>query len=165
MKPHIITTEVLAQFTQVNTSASYVLQFLNGLSSMLSLTFDIDFKNNHMLQFTRKSISAHMNVKPKYEDIWKVGIQFDYWRGKGLNRNLINVVLQTKITSLLTTICSIRPTEMEGKSLRHLVICEQIDKIDLRLQLKTKSELHSHKYQKNRDRFECPIAIFFDWLK
>ncbi|KAA6367946.1 MAG: hypothetical protein EZS28_036525, partial [Streblomastix strix] len=68
MKPHIITTEVLAQFTSVNTSASSTFQFLNGLSSMLSLTFDIDLKNNYMLQFTRKAISAHMIDKPKYED-------------------------------------------------------------------------------------------------
>ncbi|KAA6395507.1 MAG: hypothetical protein EZS28_008960, partial [Streblomastix strix] len=58
MKQHIIITEMLAQFTSVNTSASSALQFLNGISSMLSLTFDIDLKNNRMLQFTRKAISA-----------------------------------------------------------------------------------------------------------
>ncbi|KAA6363145.1 MAG: hypothetical protein EZS28_041327 [Streblomastix strix] len=54
MKPHIIITEVLAQFTSVNTSASSALQFLNGFSSMLSLTFDIDLNNNHMLQLPEK---------------------------------------------------------------------------------------------------------------
>ncbi|KAA6366567.1 MAG: hypothetical protein EZS28_037907 [Streblomastix strix] len=68
IKPHFIITEVLAQFTSVNTSASSALQFLSGLSSMLSLTFNIDLKNNHMLQFTRKAISAHMIVKLQYED-------------------------------------------------------------------------------------------------
>ncbi|KAA6356227.1 MAG: hypothetical protein EZS28_048246 [Streblomastix strix] len=81
--------EVLAQFTSVNTSASSALQFLNGLSSMLSLTFNIDLKNNHMLQFTRKAISAHMIVKPKYEDTWNVGILFDYWIEKGSNKKII----------------------------------------------------------------------------
>ncbi|KAA6387647.1 MAG: hypothetical protein EZS28_016827 [Streblomastix strix] len=74
MKLQIIITEILAQFTSVNTSASSALQFLNGLSSMLSLTFDIDLNNNHMLQFTRKAILAHMIVKSKYEDTWNVGI-------------------------------------------------------------------------------------------
>ncbi|KAA6388604.1 MAG: hypothetical protein EZS28_015870 [Streblomastix strix] len=69
---HISIKQVLAQFTSVNTSASSALQFLNGLYSMLSLTFDIDLKNNHMLQFTRKAISALMIVKPKYEDTWNV---------------------------------------------------------------------------------------------
>ncbi|KAA6353761.1 MAG: hypothetical protein EZS28_050712 [Streblomastix strix] len=165
MKPHIIITEVLAQFTSVNTSASSALQFLNGLSSMLSLTFDIDLKNNHMLQFTRKAISAHMIVKPKYEDTWNVGILFDYWREKGSNRNLTNIELQTKLTSLLMTICSMRPAEIEGISLRHSVICEQTDKVDLRLQPKTKSGLHSHKLPKTKDRTVCPRATFFDWLK
>ncbi|KAA6358051.1 MAG: hypothetical protein EZS28_046422, partial [Streblomastix strix] len=165
MKPHIIITEVLAQFTSVNTSASSALQFLNGLSSMLSLTFDINLKNNHMHQFTRKAISAHIIFKPKYEDTWNVGILFDYWRGKRSNRNLTNVELQTKLTSLLMTICSIRPAEIEGISLRHSVICEQIDKVDLRLQTKTKSGLHSHKLPKTRDRIVCPRAILFDWLK
>ncbi|KAA6311528.1 MAG: hypothetical protein EZS28_056109 [Streblomastix strix] len=78
MKPHIIITEVLAQFTSVITSASSALQFLNGLSLMLSLTFDIDLKNNHMLKFTRKAISAHMTVKPKSEDTQNVELLFDY---------------------------------------------------------------------------------------
>ncbi|KAA6400651.1 MAG: hypothetical protein EZS28_003829, partial [Streblomastix strix] len=165
MKPHIIITEVLAQFTLVNTSASSALQFLNGLSSMLSLTFEIDLKNNHMLQFTKKAISAHIVVKPKYEDKWNVVILFDYWRGKGSNRNLTNVELQTKLTSLLMTIYSMRPAEIEGISLRHTVICEQTDKVDLRQQPKTKSGLHSHKLPKTRDRTVCPRATFFDWLK
>ncbi|KAA6386527.1 MAG: hypothetical protein EZS28_017942 [Streblomastix strix] len=80
MKLHIIITEVLAQFTSVTSSASQALLFLNGLSTMLSLTFVIDLKNNHMLQFTRKAISAHMIVKPKYEDTWNVGILFDFCR-------------------------------------------------------------------------------------
>ncbi|KAA6373562.1 MAG: hypothetical protein EZS28_030909 [Streblomastix strix] len=145
MKPHIIITEVLAQFTSVNTSASSALQFLNGLSSVISLILDIDLKNNHMLQFTRKAISAHMIVKPKYEDTWNVGILFDYWREKGSNRKLTNIELQTKLTSLLMTICSIRPAEIEGISLRHSVICEQTDK--------------------TRDRIVRQRAIFFDQLK
>ncbi|KAA6392719.1 MAG: hypothetical protein EZS28_011753 [Streblomastix strix] len=131
MKPHIIITEVLAQFTSVNTSASSALQFLNGLHSMLSLTFDIDLKNNHMFQFTRKAISAHIIVKLKYEYTQKVGILFDYWRGKGSNRNLTNVELQIKLTSLLMTICSMRPAEIKGISLRHTVNCEKTDKVDL----------------------------------
>ncbi|KAA6361296.1 MAG: hypothetical protein EZS28_043176, partial [Streblomastix strix] len=165
MKPHIIIIEVLAQFTSVITPASSALQFLNGFSSMLSLTFDIDLKNNLMLQFTRKAISAHMIVKPKYEDTWNVGILFDYWRGKGSNRNLTNVELQIKLTSLLMTICSMRPAEIEGVSLRHSVIYEKHDKVDLRLQPITKSRLHSHKFPKTRDRTVCPRATFFDWLK
>ncbi|KAA6397483.1 MAG: hypothetical protein EZS28_006987 [Streblomastix strix] len=165
MKPHIIITEVPAQFTSVNNSASSALQFLNALSSMLSLTFDIDLKNNHMFQFTRKAISAYIIVKPKYEDTRNVGILFDYWREKGSNRNLTNIELWTKLTSLLMTIRSMRPAEIEGISVRHTVICEQTDKVDLRLQPKTKSVLHSHKLPKIRDRTVCPIATFFDWLK
>ncbi|KAA6382761.1 MAG: hypothetical protein EZS28_021709 [Streblomastix strix] len=153
--------EVLAQFTSVNTSASSALQFLNGLSSMLSITFEIDLMNNHMLQFTKKAISGHMIAKPKYEDTWNVGILFDYWRGKGPNRNLTNVELQIKLTSLLMTICSMRPAEIERISLRHSVICEQTDKVDLRLQPKTKSGLHSPKLSKTRDRTVCPRATFF----
>ncbi|KAA6366812.1 MAG: hypothetical protein EZS28_037661 [Streblomastix strix] len=85
MKPHIIITEILAQFTSVNTSASTVLQFFNGLSSMLSLILETDLKNNDMLQFTRKAISAHMIVKPKQIDTRNVGILFDYCREKGSN--------------------------------------------------------------------------------
>ncbi|KAA6378278.1 MAG: hypothetical protein EZS28_026194 [Streblomastix strix] len=165
MKLHIIIIKVLAEFTSVNTSASSTLLFLNGLSTMLSLTFDIDLKNNHMLQFTRKAISVHMIVKPKYEDIWNVGILFDYCRGKGSNRNLTNIELQITLTSLLMTICSMRPAEIEGISLRHSVICEQTDKVDFRLKPKTKSRLHSLKLPKTRDRTICPRATFFDWLK
>ncbi|KAA6376068.1 MAG: hypothetical protein EZS28_028404, partial [Streblomastix strix] len=157
--------EVLVQFTSVNTSASSALRFLNGLSSMHSLAFDIDLKNNNMLQLTKKAISAHMIVKYKYEDTWNVGILFDYCRGKGLNRNLKNIELQTKLTSLLMTICSLRPAEIEGISQGHSVICEQADKVDLQLQPKTKSGLHLHILPKNRDRTVCPRAIFFDWLK
>ncbi|KAA6354561.1 MAG: hypothetical protein EZS28_049912, partial [Streblomastix strix] len=140
LKPHIIITEVLAQFTSVNTSASSALLFLNGLSIVLSLTFDIDLKNNHMLQFTRKAISAHMTVKSKYEDTQNVRILLDYWRGKGSNRNLTNIEQQTKLSSLLLTIY-------------------------LRLQRKTQSGLHSHKLPKTRDRTICPRATFFNWLK
>ncbi|KAA6395160.1 MAG: hypothetical protein EZS28_009318 [Streblomastix strix] len=138
MKPHVIITELLAQFTSVNTSASSALQFLNRLSSILSLTFDIDLKNNHMLQFTRKAISAHIIVKSKYEDTWNVGILFDYWREKGSNRNSTNIELQTKLTSLIMTICSMRPIEIERIYLKYSVICEKNDKEDFRLQPKPK---------------------------
>ncbi|KAA6380092.1 MAG: hypothetical protein EZS28_024382 [Streblomastix strix] len=165
MKQCIIITEILSQFTSVNTSASSALQFLNGISSMFSLTFDIDLKNNHMHQFTRKAISAYKIVKPKYEDTRNVRIQFDYWKGKGSNRNLTNIELQTKLTSLLMTNCSMRPAEIEGISLRHSVICEQTDKVNLRLQPKTNSGLHQYKLPKTSDRIVCPRATFFDWLK
>ncbi|KAA6357589.1 MAG: hypothetical protein EZS28_046883, partial [Streblomastix strix] len=43
-------------------------------------------------------------------------------------------------------------SDIEGISLRHSVICEKTDKLDLRLQLKTKSRLHSLKLPKTRDR-------------
>ncbi|KAA6387032.1 MAG: hypothetical protein EZS28_017440, partial [Streblomastix strix] len=165
MKLHIILIEVLAQFTSVKTSACSALQFLNVLSSMLSLTFDIYLKNNRMLQFTRKAISAHMIVKPKYKDTWNVGLLFEYWGEKGSNRNLTNIELQTKLTSFLMTICLMRPVEIEGISLRHSIICEQTDKLDLRLQPKTKSGLHSHKLPKIRNRTVCLKSTFFDWLK
>ncbi|KAA6397122.1 MAG: hypothetical protein EZS28_007351 [Streblomastix strix] len=157
--------KILAQLTIVSTSASTTFQFLNGLSSMHSLTLDIDLKNNHMLKFTRKAKSAHYNVKPKCEDTWKVGILFDFWREKGSNLNLTNIELQTKLTSLLITNCSMRPAEIERISLRYSVICECTDKVDLRLQPKTKSGLHSHKLPRTRDRIVCPIKIFFDWQK
>ncbi|KAA6369926.1 MAG: hypothetical protein EZS28_034546 [Streblomastix strix] len=165
IKQQIIITELLAQLTSVNTSASSAFQFLNELPSMLSLTFDIDLKNNHMLQFTRKAFSAHIIVKPNYEDTWNVGILFDFCKGQGSNRNLTNIEFQTKLTSLLMTICSMGPAEIEEISLRHSVICEQTDKVDLRLQPKTKSGLLSHKLPKIRDRIICPRATFFDWLK
>ncbi|KAA6391550.1 MAG: hypothetical protein EZS28_012920 [Streblomastix strix] len=58
-----------------------------------------------------------------------------------------------------------RPAEIDGISLRRSVICEQTDKVDLRLQPKTKSGLHSHKLPKTRERTACSRAIFFDWLK
>ncbi|KAA6366431.1 MAG: hypothetical protein EZS28_038043 [Streblomastix strix] len=58
-----------------------------------------------------------------------------------------------------------RPAEIEGISLRYSVIYEQTDKVDLRLQPKTKSGLHTHKLPKTRDRIVCPRATFFDWLK
>ncbi|KAA6379095.1 MAG: hypothetical protein EZS28_025380 [Streblomastix strix] len=165
MKQHTIITETLAQFTLVNTSASLALQFLNGLPAMQSLTFEMDLKNNRILQFTRKAISAHMIIKSKYEDAWNVGILFDYWREKGSNRKLTNIELLTKLASYLMTICSMRPAEIKGISQRHSTICEESDKIDLRLQPKTKSGLHSYKLPKTRERTICPKATFFDWLK
>ncbi|KAA6364207.1 MAG: hypothetical protein EZS28_040266 [Streblomastix strix] len=58
-----------------------------------------------------------------------------------------------------------RPAEIEGISLRYSVICEKPGKIDLRLQPKPKSGLHSHKLPKARDQIMCPRATFFDWLK
>ncbi|KAA6384842.1 MAG: hypothetical protein EZS28_019631 [Streblomastix strix] len=84
---------------------------------------------------------------------------------KGSNRNLTNIELLTKLTSFLMTICSMRPAEIEGISLRLPVICEKTNKVDLRLQPKTKSGLHPHKLPKTRDRIICPRATFFDWLK
>ncbi|KAA6390522.1 MAG: hypothetical protein EZS28_013953 [Streblomastix strix] len=82
MKQYIIITVVLAQFTSVYTSAISALQFLNGISSMLSHTFNIALKNNHKLQFIRKAIATYLIVKPKYEDTWNVGIPFNYGIGK-----------------------------------------------------------------------------------
>ncbi|KAA6395627.1 MAG: hypothetical protein EZS28_008851 [Streblomastix strix] len=165
MKPHIIKIEALAQFTSVNTSESTALQFLNGLSSVDKLKFDIDLKNYHMFQFTRNVFQAHKIVKPKYEDTWNMVILFDYWRGKGQNRNLTNIELQTKLTSLVMTIYSMKPAIIEGLALRHSVISEQTDKVNQRLQPKTKSELRSHKLPTTQDGTIYQKAIFFDWLK
>ncbi|KAA6374057.1 MAG: hypothetical protein EZS28_030416 [Streblomastix strix] len=50
---------------------------------------------------------------------------FVYWRRKGSNRNLTSIELQTKLTSLLTKICSKRSTENEGMSLRQLMFCQK----------------------------------------
>ncbi|KAA6374683.1 MAG: hypothetical protein EZS28_029790 [Streblomastix strix] len=58
-----------------------------------------------------------------------------------------------------------RPAVIEGISLRHLVICQNTDKVDLRLLPKQKSGLHSLKLPKIRDRTACPRTTFFDWLK
>ncbi|KAA6400191.1 MAG: hypothetical protein EZS28_004291 [Streblomastix strix] len=58
-----------------------------------------------------------------------------------------------------------RPAEIEGISLKYQVICKQTNKVDLRLQPKTKSGLHSHKLLNITDQNLCPRAIFFDWLK
>ncbi|KAA6393999.1 MAG: hypothetical protein EZS28_010478 [Streblomastix strix] len=160
MKLYIIITEVQTQFTSVNTSASSALKFLDRLSSMHSFTFDINLKNNDLLHYIRKAISAHMIVKPKYENTWNVGILFDNWRGKGSNRNLKNTELQTILTSLLMTIYLMRPAEIEGISLRHSVICEKTDKKDLQLQPKIMSGLHSHKRPKTKDQTICPRATF-----
>ncbi|KAA6370869.1 MAG: hypothetical protein EZS28_033604 [Streblomastix strix] len=106
-----------------------------------------------------------MIVKPKYEDILNVEILFDYWRGKGQNRNLASIELQSEHTSLLMTICSLRPAKTERISLRSQVTCEKTDKVDLRLHPKTKSRYHLHKLPKTRDRTVFPRATFFDWLK
>ncbi|KAA6368119.1 MAG: hypothetical protein EZS28_036354, partial [Streblomastix strix] len=148
VKPYIIITEVLAYFISVNTSASSAIQFLNGLSSIISPKFDIDLKNNHKLQFTRKAISAHLIMKPKYVDTWNVGILFNYWRRYGSNRNLSNIELQTKLISLLMTIYSMRPAEIEDITLRYSVIYQNTEKVDLQQQTKTKSGLPSHKLPK-----------------
>ncbi|KAA6396969.1 MAG: hypothetical protein EZS28_007503 [Streblomastix strix] len=118
-----------------------------------------------MLQFTRKAISAQMIVKPKYEDTLNVGILFDYWRGKESNRNLTDIELQTKLTSLHVFISQMNPAEIKRISLRHQVICEKTDEEDLRLQPQAKSGLHSHKLPKTGDQTICPRVIIFDWLK
>ncbi|KAA6359554.1 MAG: hypothetical protein EZS28_044919 [Streblomastix strix] len=106
-----------------------------------------------------------MIVKPKYVDIWIIGILFDYQREKGLNRNLTNIELQNKPNSLLMTICSMKPAEIKGMSLKHSVIRKKTYKIDLILQPKTMSGLNAHKLPRTRDQTLCPRATFFDWLK
>ncbi|KAA6372352.1 MAG: hypothetical protein EZS28_032123, partial [Streblomastix strix] len=58
-----------------------------------------------------------------------------------------------------------RPAEIEGISLKYSVICQKIENVDLRLQPKTKSGLHSYKLPKTKDQTVHPRAIFFDWLK
>ncbi|KAA6389733.1 MAG: hypothetical protein EZS28_014741 [Streblomastix strix] len=132
---------------------------------MLSLTFDTDLMNNHMLHLNRKAISAHMIVKPKYGDSQNVGILFDYCRGKGSNRNLANIEIQSKLNSFLMAICSMRPAKIDGKSLSYSVICEKIVQEDLRLQTKTKSGLYSRKHLKIRDQTVSPRATFFGWVQ
>ncbi|KAA6399439.1 MAG: hypothetical protein EZS28_005037 [Streblomastix strix] len=58
-----------------------------------------------------------------------------------------------------------RSSEIEGIFLKHPVIYEQTDKVDLRLQPKTKSGLHSHKFPKTRDRIEDMLTQFADRIE
>lgn len=44
----------------------------------------------------------------------------------------------TKLLSQLMTICSMRPSEIEGISLRFSVIFEKTENVDLKFQSKTK---------------------------
>lgn len=104
MKLHINKTEVLTQITSINNSASSIPQFLNGRTSIFSLNFETNFKNNYMLQFLKKVISAHIYIIPEFEDIWNAGRLFDNWRGSGSNCNLINIEICTKLTSILIII-------------------------------------------------------------
>ncbi|KAA6358867.1 MAG: hypothetical protein EZS28_045606 [Streblomastix strix] len=58
-----------------------------------------------------------------------------------------------------------KTNEIEGISLRHSVVCKKTGKVNLQLQRKTQSGLHSHKLPKTRDKTVSPRATFFDWLK
>ncbi|KAA6379850.1 MAG: hypothetical protein EZS28_024620 [Streblomastix strix] len=136
MKPNIIITDVQAQFISVNISASSAFQFK---------------EQSHAPIYKEGDFCTHMNVKPKYDDTWNVELLFDYLRQKRSNQNLAIIELWTKLSSLHMTICSMRPTEIEAISLRHSVICEQTDKVDLRLQPKTKIDnKHGRLFRDNK---------------
>ncbi|KAA6359330.1 MAG: hypothetical protein EZS28_045143 [Streblomastix strix] len=73
------------------------------------------------------------------------------WSNEILEPGTSLIKKNLKLSPVLMTICSMKPAEIEGISLRYSVVREQIDKVDLRLQPKTKSGLHSYKLPKIKD--------------
>ncbi|KAA6379537.1 MAG: hypothetical protein EZS28_024936 [Streblomastix strix] len=139
----LIYTEFMTWLTRTRkTKPSSAKHHASILNTMLSLIFGAVSVSATAQRLTTHAISNHYINNPRYRSTWDINQPFEYWRERPESKLFSNEELQTKLASLLMSLCFERMEEMA-------IIDLSRERYDVR---------------KTDEPKVCPTETFFVWL-
>ncbi|KAA6400907.1 MAG: hypothetical protein EZS28_003569, partial [Streblomastix strix] len=101
---------------------------------------------------------------PRYGSTWDINQLFEYWRERPESNLLSNEELQTKLASLLMSLCFVRMEEMANIDLSVSIIDDQEQRATVCIPPKQSVQRERYDVWKTDEPKVCPTETFFVWL-
>ncbi|KAA6356719.1 MAG: hypothetical protein EZS28_047754 [Streblomastix strix] len=121
-----IHTEFMTWLTRTRiTKPSSAKHHASTLNTMLSLIFGTVQVSTTAQRLTTHAISNHQINYPRYGSTWDINQLFEHWGQRPESSLLSNEKLQTKLASLLMSLCFVRMEEMANINLSISIIDDE----------------------------------------
>ncbi|KAA6379782.1 MAG: hypothetical protein EZS28_024691, partial [Streblomastix strix] len=164
ISPGLFHLEVINWFTRWNPSASFADTLQSLLNTKLSLIFDIPQITSTPSKLVYRAVLNCKIINRRYSNMCDIRQLFDYWRSRPDDKDLSETDIQTKLASLLLSICFIRINEAVEINL-------SISNIDYRNQTailcispKANNSIEQYEIIRTENPKVCPNSTFFTWL-
>ncbi|KAA6385917.1 MAG: hypothetical protein EZS28_018557 [Streblomastix strix] len=134
------------------------------LITLLSLIFGTVQVSTTVQRLTTHAISSHQINNPRYGSTWDINQLFEYWRERPESNLLSNEELQTKLASLLVSLCFVRMEEMANIDLSVSIIDDQEQRAAVCIPPKQSVQTERYDVRKTEEPKVYPIETFFVWL-
>ncbi|KAA6377895.1 MAG: hypothetical protein EZS28_026579 [Streblomastix strix] len=139
-------------------SAKHHAQILN---TMLSLIFDTVQVSTTVWRLTIHRISNHQINNPRYGSTWDINQLFEQWRKRPESNLLSNEELQTKLASLLISLCFVRMEEKANIDLSVSIMDDQEYRAAVCIPLKQSVYRERYDVRMTEEPNVCPTETFF----
>ncbi|KAA6360565.1 MAG: hypothetical protein EZS28_043908, partial [Streblomastix strix] len=164
ISPGFLLLEVINWFTRWNPSASSANTLQSCLNTMLSLIFDIPQITSTPSKLAYRAVLNCKIINRRYSNMWDIRQLFDYWRSRPDDKDLSDTEIQTKLASLLLSICFIRINEAAEINLAISNIDYRNQTAILCLSPKANNSIEQYEIRRTGDPKVCPNSTLFTWL-
>ncbi|KAA6357544.1 MAG: hypothetical protein EZS28_046929 [Streblomastix strix] len=134
------------------------------LNTMLSLIFGTVQVSSTVQRLTTHAISNHQINNPRYGSTWDINQLFESWRERPESNHLSNEELQTKLASLLISLCYVRMEEMANIDLSVSIMDDQEQRAAVFILPKQSVQRDRYYVRKTEKPKVCQTETFFVWL-
>ncbi|KAA6393404.1 MAG: hypothetical protein EZS28_011074 [Streblomastix strix] len=134
------------------------------LNTMLSLIFSTVQVSTTVQRLTTNAISNHQINNPRYGSTWDINQLFEHWREKPESKLFSYEELQTKLASLLMSLCFVRIEEMSNIDFSVSIIVDQEQRAAVCISSKQSVQRERYDVRKTEEPKVCPTETFFVWL-
>ncbi|KAA6359990.1 MAG: hypothetical protein EZS28_044483, partial [Streblomastix strix] len=160
-----IHTEFMTWLTRTKkTKPSSAKHHASILNTMLSLIFGTVQVSTTVQRLTTHAISNHQINNPRYGSTWDINQMFEHWRERPESKLLSNEELQTKLASLLMSLCFVRMVEMANIDLSISIIDDEEQRAAVCIPPKQSVQRERYDVRKTEEPKVCPTETFFVWL-
>ncbi|KAA6379192.1 MAG: hypothetical protein EZS28_025280, partial [Streblomastix strix] len=160
-----IHTEFMTWLTRTRkTKPSSAKHHASILNTMLSLIFGTVQVSITVQRLTTHAISNHQIKNTRYGSTWDINQLFEYWRERPESKHLSNEELQTKLASLLMSLCFVRMEEMANIDLSVSIIDDQEQRAAVCIPPKQSVQRERYDVRKTDEPKVSPTETFFVWL-
>ncbi|KAA6384904.1 MAG: hypothetical protein EZS28_019567, partial [Streblomastix strix] len=134
-------------------------------ASILNITLSHKFGMVNVTEtaqrLTIQAISNHQINNPRHGSTWGINQLFEYLRKRPESNLLSNEELQTKLASLLMSLCFVKMEEMTNIDLSVSIIYEQEQRAAVCIPPKQSIQREKYDVRKTDEPKLCPIETFF----
>ncbi|KAA6386935.1 MAG: hypothetical protein EZS28_017535 [Streblomastix strix] len=131
---------------------------------MLSLIFDRPQITSTPSKLSYRAVLKCKIINRRYSNMWDIRQLFDYWRSRPDDKDLSETEIQTKLASLLFSICFIRIDEADEIKLAISNIDYRNQTAILCLSPNANNSIEQYEIRRTGDPKVCPNSTLFTWL-